>query len=185
MPRNCVQRCGLCESGSMLRRPFRQHCNDSSVYLVVNDFGQFGRAFVETDVAAADRETIIRNFITGQYSDAIRVVAAQSAVGRPCTNFDGKSNPFGRPRGLRNRATVAAEAMLDGEAQELTRKVIELGKSGNLAALRLCIDQSCRQRFLELCAQYGWEAGAGHLRSRMVPLSQSKPDDLLAPSCAP
>ena len=98
------------------------------MYLVVNDFGQFGRAFVETDVAEADRETIIRNFITGQYSDAIRVVAAQSAVGRPCTNFDGKSNPFGRPRGLRNRATVAAEAMLDGEAQELTRKVIELGE---------------------------------------------------------
>ena len=31
--------------------------------------------------------------------------------------------------------------MLDGEAQELTRKAIELGKSGNLAALRLCIDR--------------------------------------------
>ena len=34
-----------------------------------------------------------------------------------------------------------------------------------------------RQRFLELCAQYGWEAGAGHLRSRMVPLSQWRADE--------
>jgi hypothetical protein len=65
----------------MHRRPFRQHRNDSSVYLVVDDFGQFGRAFVETDVAEADRETIIRNFITGQYSDAIRVVAFNTAEG--------------------------------------------------------------------------------------------------------
>jgi hypothetical protein len=45
------------------------------------DFGQFGRAFVETDIAEADRETIVRNFITGQYSDAIRVVAFNNAEG--------------------------------------------------------------------------------------------------------
>jgi hypothetical protein len=32
---------------------------------VVNDFGEFGRAFVETDIAEADRETVIRNFVSG------------------------------------------------------------------------------------------------------------------------
>ena len=50
-------------------------------------------------------------------------------------------NPLGRPRGARNQATLAAEALLDGEALQLTRKAIELGKSGNLAALRLCLDR--------------------------------------------
>jgi hypothetical protein len=60
----------------MTRPPFLR-----TVYLVVNDFGQSGRAFVETDIAEADRETIVRNFITGQYSDAIRVVAFNTAEG--------------------------------------------------------------------------------------------------------
>jgi hypothetical protein len=36
-----------------------------TVYLVVNDFGEFGRAFVETDIAEADREERIRNFVSG------------------------------------------------------------------------------------------------------------------------
>ena len=55
--------------------------NDVTVYLVFNDFGQFGKAYVETDIAEADRETIIRNFISGQYSNALRVVAFNTAEG--------------------------------------------------------------------------------------------------------
>jgi hypothetical protein len=38
-----------------------------TVYLVEEDFGRNGRAYLETDTAEADRETIIRNFISGQY----------------------------------------------------------------------------------------------------------------------
>jgi hypothetical protein len=41
--------------------------SDVIAYLVIEDFGELGRAFVETDLAQADRETIIRNFISGQY----------------------------------------------------------------------------------------------------------------------
>src|SRR4029077_7685570 len=37
-------------------------------------------------------------------------------------------NPSGRPKGSRNRTTLAAEALLDGEAEQLTRKAIELAK---------------------------------------------------------
>jgi hypothetical protein len=37
--------------------------------------------------------------------------------------------------------TRALEALLDGEAEELTRKAIELAKAGDLAALRLCLDR--------------------------------------------
>jgi hypothetical protein len=51
------------------------------VYLVLNDHGQFGIAYEETDPAEADRETIIRNFQTGQYSNALRVVAFNTVEG--------------------------------------------------------------------------------------------------------
>ena len=53
--------------------------DDVTVYLVVNDFGSLGRAFIETDLAEADRETVIRNFLSGQYSNALRVIAFNTA----------------------------------------------------------------------------------------------------------
>lgn len=50
-------------------------------------------------------------------------------------------NPKGRPRGARNRATVAAEALLEGEAEALTRKAVELALAGDVTALRLCMER--------------------------------------------
>ena len=50
-------------------------------------------------------------------------------------------NPAGRPRGSRNAATLAVEAMLDGEAAVLTRKAIELALAGDVVALRICLDR--------------------------------------------
>ena len=35
-------------------------------------------------------------------------------------------NPKGKPRGTRNRATSAAEILLDGEAEALTPKAIKI-----------------------------------------------------------
>jgi hypothetical protein len=43
-----------------------------------------------------------------------------------------------------NRATLAVEAILDGEAQALTRKAIELAKAGDTMALRLCLERLAR-----------------------------------------
>ena len=37
-------------------------------------------------------------------------------------------NPGGRPKGALNKATLASQALLDGEAEALTRKVVELAK---------------------------------------------------------
>jgi len=48
-------------------------------------------------------------------------------------------NPNGRPKGSRNAATLALESLLDGEA--LTRKAVELALTGDIAALRLCLDR--------------------------------------------
>ena len=54
----------------------------------------------------------------------------------------GKSgNPAGRPKGARNRTTVAVEEILDGEADALARKAIELALGGDTVALRLCLER--------------------------------------------
>jgi hypothetical protein len=50
-------------------------------------------------------------------------------------------NPAGRPRGARNTATLAAEALLAGEAERLTRKAIEMALDGDVVALRICLDK--------------------------------------------
>ena len=50
-------------------------------------------------------------------------------------------NPRGRPLGSRNSATLAAEALLEGEAEKLTRKCIELAMDGDTVALRLCLER--------------------------------------------
>jgi len=50
-------------------------------------------------------------------------------------------NPKGRPMGARNKATEAAELVLDGEAEALTRKAVELALEGEASALRLCLER--------------------------------------------
>lgn len=60
--------------------------------------------------------------------------------GRPFSK--GKSpNPSGRPKGSRSRATLTLDAILEGEAEAITRKAIELAKDGDTIALRLCLDR--------------------------------------------
>ena len=49
-------------------------------------------------------------------------------------------NP-GRPRGCRNRATLAALALLEGEAEALARKAVEMALAGDATAMRLCLDR--------------------------------------------
>lgn len=47
----------------------------------------------------------------------------------------------GRPKGARNKATVSIEALLEGEAEAITRKIIDLALEGNITAIRLCMDR--------------------------------------------
>jgi hypothetical protein len=55
--------------------------SDTTVYLVLNDFGPLGRAYVETDEAHANDATIVENILNGQYSQPLRVVAFNAAEG--------------------------------------------------------------------------------------------------------
>jgi hypothetical protein len=53
--------------------------HDQTIYLVINNYGQSGTAFAETDVGEADLETTINGLMSGQYSDPVRVVAFNTA----------------------------------------------------------------------------------------------------------
>jgi hypothetical protein len=50
-------------------------------------------------------------------------------------------NPAGKAPGTRNRATLIAERLLDGEAETMVRMVIEKAKQGDTFALRFCLDR--------------------------------------------
>jgi hypothetical protein len=50
-------------------------------------------------------------------------------------------NKAGKPRGARHKATLAAETLLEGEAEALSRKAVELALNGDVSALRLCLDR--------------------------------------------
>jgi hypothetical protein len=55
--------------------------NDVTPYIVVEDFGDLGRAFRETDLAEADFDTMVRNIISGEYRNPLRVVAFNTVEG--------------------------------------------------------------------------------------------------------
>jgi hypothetical protein len=61
--------------------------------------------------------------------------------GKPPVETRFKAGNAGRPKGSRNRATIIAEQLLEGEADEIIRKVIKKAKQGDMGALRLCIDR--------------------------------------------
>ena len=50
-------------------------------------------------------------------------------------------NPAGKAKGTRNKTTMAIEALLEGEAEALTCKAIEMAKEGDGPALRMCLDR--------------------------------------------
>jgi hypothetical protein len=50
-------------------------------------------------------------------------------------------NPAGRPRGARNKRTIALENIMDAESEVITRKAIEMAKGGHIAAIRMVIDR--------------------------------------------
>jgi hypothetical protein len=52
-----------------------------TIHILLNDFGELGRAFLETDETEADEWTIVSNIVSGEYSNPVRVVAFNIAEG--------------------------------------------------------------------------------------------------------
>ncbi|MGE0035548.1 MAG: DUF5681 domain-containing protein [Xanthobacteraceae bacterium] len=65
---------------------------------------------------------------------------AKQQRGRPFKPGE-SGNPNGRPKGSRNQATLAIAALLDGESEALTRKLIETALTGDVRALRFCVER--------------------------------------------
>jgi hypothetical protein len=47
----------------------------------------------------------------------------------------------GRPKGLRNKATLAIESLLQGQAEALTQTAVTKALEGDSVALRLCMER--------------------------------------------
>jgi len=61
-------------------------------------------------------------------------------------------NRAGRPAGSRNKSALFVEALLEGESAALVRKTVEMGKKGDIGALRLCLERMSpprRERLVE------------------------------------
>jgi hypothetical protein len=54
---------------------------DDTVYLVLNDYGKLGHAFVETPEDQADLGTVIEQILGGEYGNPLRVIAFNAAEG--------------------------------------------------------------------------------------------------------
>lgn len=50
-------------------------------------------------------------------------------------------NPQGRPKGSLNKTTLAVQNLLNGQAEEITQKAIELAIDGDGPALKLCFER--------------------------------------------
>jgi len=47
----------------------------------------------------------------------------------------------GRPKGSRNKATLAIESLIQGQAEELTQVAVTKALEGDSVALRLCMER--------------------------------------------
>jgi hypothetical protein len=95
--------------------------HDQTHYLVINNYGNFGPAFAETDVDRADLETIIGDLMSGQYSDPVRVVAFNVAEG---WSADASAAPFavvGAFRGHKCQRTPSKAPIPSAERKSITR----------------------------------------------------------------
>jgi hypothetical protein len=59
--------------------------------------------------------------------------------GRPFA--PGNKHGQGRPAGSRNKATLALEALIDGQGEEVVSTIIEEAKNGNMVAAKALLDR--------------------------------------------
>ena len=77
-----------------MSRSIAPNASEQDTFIVLDDFGHHGRSWRETNESAADRETVIRDMLAGEYNYSVRVVAFNAAEGWLLLR---------RPQSLRNR----------------------------------------------------------------------------------
>jgi hypothetical protein len=106
-------------------------------YLLV---GQLGRAFREIGLVEGDRETIVRNLISGQYPNAQRVVALNTT--------EGSSRDVSEDIAFEvlDRAFEADETLTDGTKRFIDRHINLGEKRPPAPSVRRGQDQATRRR---------------------------------------
>ena len=75
-----------------------------------------------------------------QETNSVDNLQVQKTIkGRWITGQSG--NPSGRRSGSRNKASLVAQALLVGEVNAVTNKLIELAKGGDIQAIRIIFDK--------------------------------------------
>jgi len=96
-------------------------------YIVVNHFGRFGAAFVETDLDRANYETTIADLISGQHCDPLRVIMFNPATDRSEDVSHAIAQEILRRLGLEGRSVPPAlEDFIDrraGRDRQLTLRL--------------------------------------------------------------
>jgi hypothetical protein len=123
-----------------MARPASDYPNDVTVYLVEENFGQHARGYVKTDAAEADRETIIRNFIAGQYANPLRVVAFNTAEGWSRDVSEDIANE------VLDRAYDANEVLTDATKRFIDRYVTPGERRPVARSVRRGQDQAARRK---------------------------------------
>ncbi len=71
--------------------------------------------------------------------------SAQKQRGRPFAK--GRSgNPQGKPKGARHRASILAEQIMAGDAEEIVKVVVAMAKAGDATAAKIVLDRICPAR---------------------------------------
>jgi hypothetical protein len=123
-----------------MAHPVSDQPNDVTVYLVEEDFGRNGRAYLETGTAEADRGTIIRKFIPGQYQTPVRVVAFNTAEGWSRDVSEDVAYE------VLDRAHDADETLTEGTKRFIDRFVTPGEKRPPAPSVRRGVDQEYRRK---------------------------------------
>jgi Family of unknown function (DUF5681) len=97
-------------------------------------------------------------------SDASRTQAGRFAAGH-------SGNPAGRPKGARNRATLAAEALLEDNAEALARTLIDASLGGDMTTARFVLGRlypANAERTITLDVAPGQESDFVHVHARAL-----------------
>jgi hypothetical protein len=84
---------------------------DQTVYLVLDDFGDLGRCWRETDAETADLETVITDMLRGEYSNPVRIVGFNAGE---CWARDVSEDVAGEVRYRCDRQGIPVPANLEG-----------------------------------------------------------------------
>ena len=66
---------------------------------------------------------------------------------KPDGTFAKGNSIRGRPKGARNRSTMAALAIMEADAETISRKAVELALGGDLTAIKIVLDRLERPAF--------------------------------------